>query len=60
MITQRENESLDSMMKRFKSEVANAGILVDYRKHLEYVSPSKKRRLKSQAAQKRLRKYTKV
>lgn len=52
----RPGENLDSMLRRFKKEVSKSGILQDVRKHEYYVAPSEKRRIKSQNAQKRLKK----
>jgi len=48
----KENESLDSALKRFKRSCAKAGILADVRKKEYYQSPSVKRRKKSEAARK--------
>ena len=53
MVVRKENETVDSLLRRFKKEVTNAGIINDYRAHLEYVSPSMKRKLKSEKARKR-------
>ncbi len=50
-IKARPEETLDSMLRRFKKEV-----LKDLRKHEYYVAPSEKRRIKSAEAQKRARK----
>ena len=52
----RKDESIDSALKRFKKEVAKTGILLDLKKHEYYVAPSAKRRLKHEAAMKRLKK----
>lgn len=51
----KKDEALDSALRRFKREVLKAGILNDLRKHEYYVSPSQKRRLKSEAARKKLK-----
>lgn len=48
----KENESLDSALKRFKRNCAKAGVLSDLRKKEYYQSPSVKRRKKSEAARK--------
>jgi small subunit ribosomal protein S21 len=48
----KENESLDSALKRFKRSCAKAGVLSDLRKKEYYQSPSVKRRKKSEAARK--------
>ncbi len=48
----KENESLDSALKRFKRNCAKDGVLSDLRKKEYYQSPSVKRRKKSEAARK--------
>jgi small subunit ribosomal protein S21 len=48
----KDNESLDSALKRFKRNCAKAGVLSDLRKKEYYQSPSVKRRKKSEAARK--------
>lgn len=52
----RKDESIDSALRRFKKEVVKAEILKDLRKHEYYVAPSAKRRMKHEAAMKRLNK----
>lgn len=49
-------ETIDSMLRRFKKEVVKSEILKDLKKREYYVSPSEKKRLKSAEAQKRARK----
>ena len=49
----RENESLESALKRFKRSCAKSGVLAEVRKRECYESPSVKRRKKSEAARKR-------
>ena len=46
----KENESLDSALRRFKRSCAKAGVLSELRKREHYESPSVKRRKKSEAA----------
>ena len=46
----KDNESLDSALKRFKRNCAKAGVLSELRKREHYESPSVKRRKKSEAA----------
>ena len=46
----KENESLDSALKRFKRSCAKAGVLAEVRRREHYESPSVKRRKKSEAA----------
>ena len=53
----KENESLDSALRRFKRNCAKAGVLADLRKKEYYQSPSVKRRKKSEAARKNKRYY---
>lgn len=55
-IKRRPDETLDSMLRRFKREVLKSEILKDLKRKEYYVSPSEKRRLKSAEAQKRARK----
>lgn len=52
----RKDESIDSALRRFKKEVVKAEILKDLRKHEYYIAPSAKRRMKHEAAMKRLNK----
>ena len=52
----RENESLESALKRFKRKCAKAGVLAEVRKREHYEKPSVKRKKKSEAARKRKRK----
>ena len=49
----KENESLDSALKRFKRSCAKAGFLAEVRKREHYEKPSVKRKKKSEAARKR-------
>ena len=53
----KDNESLDSALKRFKRNCAKDGVLADLRKREYYQSPSVKRRKKSEAARKNRKKY---
>ena len=55
-IKRRPEETVDSMLKRFKKEVLKSEVLKDLRKHEFYVAPSEKRRLKSAEAQRREKK----
>lgn len=52
-VTVRENESLDSALRRFKRNCAKAGIMQEVRKREHYEKPSVKRKKKSEAARKR-------
>ena len=53
----KENESLDSALKRFKRSCAKSGVMSDLRKKEYYQSPSVKRRKKSEAARKNKNKH---
>ena len=48
----RENESLDSALRRFKRQVSRNGTLAEARKREYYVKPGVRRKLKSEAARK--------
>ncbi len=49
----KENESLDSALRRWKKSCARAGTLAEVRKREHYEKPSVKRKKKSEAARKR-------
>ena len=49
----KENESLDSALRRFKRSCAKSGVLAEVRKREHYEKPSEKRKKKSEAARKR-------
>lgn len=49
----KENESLDSALRRFKKQCARAGVIQEVRKREAYEKPSVKRKKKSEAARKR-------
>ena len=49
----KDNESLDSALRRFKRQCARAGVLNEVRKREHYETPSVKRKKKSEAARKR-------
>ena len=49
----KENESLDSTLRRFKRQCAKSGVLSEIRKREHYEKPSVKRKKKSEAARKR-------
>lgn len=56
-VTVRENESLDSALRRFKRNCAKAGIMQEIRKREHYEKPSVKRKKKSEAARRKKNKY---
>ena len=49
----KENESLDSALRRFKRSCAKAGGISEVRKREHYEKPSVRRKKKSEAARKR-------
>jgi small subunit ribosomal protein S21 len=49
----RENESLDSALRRFKRDLAKSGVLAEVKKRKHYEKPGVKRRKKAEAARKR-------
>mgnify|MGYP005850978079 CR=1 FL=1 len=49
----KENETLDSALKRFKRQCAKLGVLAEVRKREHYEKPSVRRKKKSEAARKR-------
>lgn len=49
----KENESLESALRRFKKQCGRAGIIAEVRKREAYEKPSVKRKKKSEAARKR-------
>ena len=53
----KENETLDSALRRFKRSCARSGVLAEVRKREHYESPSVKRRKKSEAARKNRKRY---
>ena len=54
----KENESLESALKRFKRQTSRDGVIQEVRKREHYEKPSVKRKKKSEAARKR--KYKQV
>jgi small subunit ribosomal protein S21 len=48
----RQNESLDSALRRFKKQIQQTGILKEAREHEHYEKPSDKKR-KAEAARRR-------
>ena len=49
----KENETLESALKRFKRQCARSGVLAEVRKREHYEKPSIKRKKKAIAARKR-------
>ena len=55
----RKDETVDSLLKRFKKEYAKSGILNDLRKHEAYQSPSEKKREKRERNARMRQKFAK-
>ena len=53
----RENESLESALKRFKRSCARNGVMAEVSKREHYEQPSVRRKKKSEPARKKARKY---
>jgi len=53
----RENESLESALKRFKRSCARDGVMSELRKREHYEKPSVRRKKKSEAARKKAKKF---
>ena len=49
----KNNESLDSALRRFKKQCARSGVIAEVRKREAYEKPSVRRKKKSEAARKR-------
>jgi len=49
----KENESLDSALRRFKKQASRDGIIQEVRKREHYEKPSVRKKKKSEAARKR-------
>ena len=49
----KDNESLESALRRFKRQCAKSGVLAEVRKREHYEKPTVKRKKKSEAARKR-------
>ena len=56
----RENESIESAVRRFKKQVTKEGVLQELRRREFYVAPAEKRRRKSELARKKLKKNVKT
>jgi len=55
MVTARENEELESLMRRFKKYVENEGILKEYKENQYFQKPSAKRRLKQKESDRKMK-----
>ena len=49
----KDNETLESALRRWKKSCARSGVLAEVRKREHYEKPSVKRKKKSEAARKR-------
>ena len=49
----KDNETLDSALRRWKKSCARSGVLAEVRKREHYEKPSVRRKKKSEAARKR-------
>ena len=49
----KENETLDSALRRFKRQCSRSGVLSELKKREHYEKPSVKKKKKSEAARKR-------
>lgn len=49
----KENETLDSALRRFKKSCARSGVLSEVKRREQYDKPSVKKKKKSEAARKR-------
>ena len=49
----KDNESLESALRRFKKQCARSGVIAEVRKREAYEKPSVKRKKKAEAARKR-------
>jgi len=56
-VYKRDDETEESLIRRFKKKCQNDGILNDLRKYEYYRSPAQKRKEKRENAAKRNRKY---
>ena len=52
----KQNESIDSALKRFKKQLQEAGVLKEAREHEHYEKPSDKRRRAASARRRKLAK----
>ena len=55
----KDNETLDSALKRFKRNCAKSGVLSELRRREHYESPSVRRRKKAEAARAKKKKFNK-
>ncbi|MDX9888893.1 MAG: 30S ribosomal protein S21 [Anaerovoracaceae bacterium] len=53
----RENEGIESALKRFKRSCARDGVMSELRKREHYEKPSVRKKKKSEAARKKAKKF---
>ena len=49
----KDNESLESALKRFRRECSKSGVMSEYRKRAHYEKPSEKKKRKAQEARRK-------
>lgn len=49
----KDNESLESALKRFRRECSKSGVMSEYRKRAHYEKPSEKKKKKVQEARRK-------
>ncbi len=52
-VTLRQGETFESLLKRFRSEVAKHGIISDFKRHQTFLSKSEKARAKAMRAERK-------
>ncbi len=52
-VTLRQGETFDSLLKRFRSQVARNGIISDFKRHQTFLSKSEKARTKALRAERK-------
>ena len=52
-VIRKENENIDSVLRRFKRQTSRDGVIQEVRKREHYEKPSVKRKKKAEAARKR-------
>lgn len=55
----RDNESFNSLVRRFKRKVQQQAVIKEIKKHSVYIKPGERRRLEKEQSLKRIRKRLK-
>lgn len=55
-VERREGESFEALLKRFRSSVARAGVIAEYKRHQAFVSKSERARARLRRALRKQRK----